>query len=274
MPQDAWKTISGTMMTTERIGAYGGFRFSREALESAAAAIRLNGLPMHVEHDLRRPLRTRNIDAFVESREDGIDMLQFTLEIHLDDAHWVDTFRAISFTITTPLPRPLEYLEPESPRVSLSADNAWFDDESILAAESAIRSNGVSSEDVLAERAFQFSFVPDPQIFMTVSVALLTGVAANALWSGVVHLFRSRRTPAGGNADRPTIVNLTLVDGDASMTAVVETESEVVAMRALENIDELVEALRERKGAQAKEEKVEPSAVVWNDTSGSWTPPT
>lgn len=275
MTSESWTTFSGIMMTTEPISAYGGTQFGRDTLESAADAIRANGLPMHVEHHLGRPLRTRNTDAFIETREDGIDVLRFTVEIHPDDANWAESLGGVSFTITAPIERPEGYIEPISPQLQISADSAWFDDEAILAAESALKAKGIASDQILAERALQFSFVPEPQIFVSIAIDLLTGIGSSVIWDAVVHLFRRRRTPDGGNLDSATKINVTLLDGDTSLTAVIETNSETVAVRALDSIDGLASSIQERSRANHASETGDqhPSAVVWDDPSRAWTPP-
>lgn len=281
MSEEGWKIVEGTMMTTEGIEAYGGFSLDREALESAAASIRSNGLPMHLEHDLSRPLRIRHLDAFVESRADGIDVLRFTAEIHPDDAHWAATLGGVSFTMTTPIDRPDEYVEPSARKISISADHAWFSDEAILATESKLQSGGIDHQLILGERAFQFSFVPDPQIFVSVAMDLLTGLGSNAIWEGILALFRSRRVPPGGDATKETTINVTLIDGDTSFTAVVETNSDAVALRALGGLDDLVRSVRgdivdvgAGEGAIEQQPAVPPPVVVWNDRSHQWVPPT
>ncbi|MDY0909518.1 hypothetical protein [Microbacterium sp. CFBP9034] len=278
MSEERWETVNGIMMTTERIGAYGGTGFDREMLESAAASIKANGLPMHVEHDLGRPIRVRNFDAFVENRADGIDLLRFSVEIHPDDAHWANDLGSVSFTMTTPIDRPSGYVEPDAPEIAISADHAWFDDDAILAAETAMRSAGVAPELISAERALQFSFLPDPQIFLSVAMDLLTGLGSSAIWEGVLILFRSRRTPPGGDAEKSTTINLTLLNDESSMTAVIETNSEAVALRALDSVDEMVRAIRGQKvnsDAEAHLDALpsEPSTVIWDDQARKWTPP-
>lgn len=280
MAEEAWKTISGTMMTTERIAAYGGIGFPREVLESAASTIMSNGLPMHIDHRLGRPVRTRNMVASIESRSDGVDLLRFTVEIHPDDAHWASELGAISTTINMPTDRPSSYVAPDAPEIEISADHAWFDDEAILAAESAILAAGVRPDLVAAERAFQFSVVPDPQIFVSVAMDLLTGLGSSAIWEAVLTLFRSRRTPPDGDAEKSTTINITFVDGGPSVTAVIETNSEAVAFRALDSLDGMVQAMgRESGGVDSQATQVEqgphqPSVVTWDDTSRTWTPPT
>lgn len=279
MSEENWRTISGVMMTTERVEAYGGMRFDREFLESAAASIKSRGLPMHLEHHRARPIRTRSFDAFVGTRPDGIHALLFTFEIHPDDAHWATALGRFSAMMTSPIGRSSDYLKPDAPQISISADHAWFEDESILETESAIQAAGVPRETISAERALQFSFVPDPQIFVGIAVDLLTGIGSSAIWEAVLSLFRSRRVPPGGDAGKPTIINITLIDGEASLTAVVETGSESVALRALDSIDGLVRSVRDsaaQSGSSAHTGSQVPqtSTVVWDDNSRAWTPPT
>ncbi|MGN8552105.1 UNVERIFIED_CONTAM: hypothetical protein OHV15_05935 [Microbacterium sp. SLM126] len=282
MSDEVWKPVSGIMMTTERIGAYGGFKLDRMDLEHAAASIKANGLPMHLEHDLSKPLRIRDIDALVETRADGIDVLRFTAEIHPDDAHWAEALGKVSFTMMRPLDRPdEEYVEPNAPIVSLSADHAWFSDEAILAAESSLRSAGIDRQLILSERAFQFGLVPDPQIFLSVAMDLITGVGSSAIWESIVGLFRSRLTPPDGDAAKETVINVTVTDGDTSFTARVETNSDAVALRALDGLTDVTRSLRGDPADSTPDvptvgqpPAAPPPILVWDDGSHRWAPPT
>ena len=278
MTEPLWKPVTGIMMTSERISAYGGISFPRSVLESAAVSIRSGAVPLHVDHDLTRPVRTRNADAFVHTRSDGIHELRTSFEIDTEDLHLVGLRSGLSVMLTTPVERPVEYLEPTDPTFRISADHAWFSDEALLEAEVGLIAQGIRADSIDVQRAYQFNAVPDPQIYVEVAVNLLTGVAGSAIWAGLARLFRGRRTPVDGNASLPTTINLTLVNGGRSVKATVQTNDEDVAIRALESLDLLGEQIRADSAENASDSsRPSPSPVgpanIWNDQSRQWTPP-
>src|SRR3546814_7695978 len=69
----------------------------------------------------------------------------------------------------------------------------------MLETETLIVAAGVPLASIRTERFYQFSFVPDPQIFLTIVLPLAgtiaTGAVGSALWDAVKSLFRTRRTP-------------------------------------------------------------------------------
>lgn len=278
MPEPSWSAVRGIMMTSERIGAYGGIAFAPELLESVAESIRSRAMPLHADHDVTKAIRTRNTDAFVKARPDGIHELHFTFEIHTDDLHWVESRSGVSVTLMAPLDRPEDFVEPTDPSVEVSADHAWFPDESLLNAERTLIAQGIEADAVATQRAYQFSFTPDPQIFITVTLGLLTSVAGSAIWASIAVLFRQRRTPVGGSATQPTTINYTVKNGDKSLTAKVQTSDKSVARRAFDELGETVQSILVERGSTSASSSTSPSTtssvVVWNDSLRQWVPPT
>src|SRR3546814_16840062 len=86
--------------------------------------------------------------------------------------------------------------------VELSADNAWFDDDAMLETETLILAAGVPLASIRTARFYQFSFVPDPHIFLTIVLPLAgtfaTGAVLTPLCAAVNSLFRPRSTPPHG----------------------------------------------------------------------------
>lgn len=267
-----WRTFEAILMTSEAIEAYGGVAFPEQTLRDVAEQFRNKPIPMHLDHNLTRPVRVRSTEVYVEVRDDGVALLKMKAEIHEDDLPHLLSRRGMSVSMGVPLPRDADQPRNEEAALSLSADHAWFSDELLLDAEAALLRNGVSRGDLNVERALQFSFVPDPQIFVTVVLPFLVSVGANVLWDAVKFIFSRRRTPPGGSPLTPTVVNVSVVDGERQVVASVSTTDEAVARRAIESLDHAAQTLLEtgQDSPQASTRK----AVIWHDESRRWVPPT
>ena len=272
MTEENWPLIEATLMTSQAIAAYGGVRFSREALEIAAASLNGGGVPMQADHDQAKPVRVRNLRAWVDDGVDGFYRLKLSYEVHPRDAHNVESRRGMSAAMRAPIDGRGDLGDVQT-AIDLSADHAWFDDEALLAAESLVVAAGLARTDIRVERVYQFSFVPDPQIFVTVVLpfagVITTGALGSALWDAVKLLFRKRRTPPNGDARKPTRVNLRLEDGGRSFSGIVETQDEAVASRAIDAFDRLA---REFMAAPAAADPSDRRLLVWDHTAATWVP--
>src|SRR3546814_15596190 len=90
-------------MTSQAIEAYGGVQFSRESLEMAAASVNTGSVPMQADHDALRPVRVRNLSAWVDDGTEGFFRLKLSYEFHPDDAHYVADRRGLSAAMRSPL---------------------------------------------------------------------------------------------------------------------------------------------------------------------------
>ncbi|MEV8183403.1 hypothetical protein [Specibacter sp. NPDC078692] len=259
-------------MTSEPIEAYGGISIPVEMLRDVAQQIEANGVPFHLDHNMSTPLRVRGFEAFVESRPDGFDELRFHAEIHEGDFHWLESRQGVSATIMAPLARDQNRVRNHGAAIRISADNAWFADDALIEAEEQLIARGVAREIIQVERAYQFSFVPDPQIFVDVVYPILLSIGASAIWDGAKKIFDQRRTPSSGDATAPTVVNVSIADGDRSLRAVVTTSDEAVAQRAIESLDQAVTAFFQSTPISPPEDNRK-SITVWDDESGNWAPP-
>lgn len=257
------------MMTSAPIEAYGGIRIPSETLQQLAVQLKATDAPFHVDHKLSQPLRVRNFSAFVKSRQDGIDELRFKVEIHDEDLHWIRSRPGVSATITAPLERDQNGDGNKSATVRLSADHAWFSDEALIEAEAQLIARGAAQEILQVERAYQFSFVPDPQIFVTVTSSVLLSIGASAIWDGIKMLFLRRRAPRDGDASAPTAINVSITHGERSMKAVVTTNNVEVAHRAIESLDQAVSAFLQNDPNPFPEEKRN-SISVWDEENDDW----
>lgn len=273
MTYSEWQTVRGTLMTSDPIEAYGGISVAVEMLRKLAEQINTDGVPFHVDHNLSKPIRMRGFEAFVESRHDGVDELKFRAEIHEADRHWLESRLGVSATLKVPLARDQNEASDEGASIRISADHAWFDDDALIEAEEQLITQGVGRELIRVERAYQFSFVPDPQIFVEVVYPFLLSVGSSAVWDGIKKVFRRRRTPSGGDAKALTVVNISIVDGDRSLNAVVTTSDEAVAQHAVQALDQAFTSFFQNSPVSPPESYRRP-VTVWDDKSHNWTPPT
>lgn len=274
MNDQEWQTLHGVLMTSERIDAYGGIRIPGEVLREMASEIEQGPFPFHIEHDLSRPIRARNFTASVETRSDGIDELKFSVEIHPEDAVKFESMQKMSATIMTPIDRDAHAHPNRHRRVRLGADHAWFDDEALVAAEERLVNVGVRLEDLSIERALQFSQIPDPQIFLTIVYPILSSIGASAIWDAIKLLLRRRKTPRGGDDGSSTILNVTVTEGERSLTASIATNDAGVAERAFESLDNAVNSFFQGEGDGSGLEALEPKAIlVWDEQNRRWQPP-
>lgn len=259
-------------MTSSPIEAYGGFSIPRAALRNFARVLNTGGVPFHVDHDVSKPLKMRSFEAFVMTREDGVDELRFSAELHEDDLPWLDSRPEVSATLMVPLPRDQSRADPDMAPIQFGADHAWFADEALVDAEDELMSRGVDRDQISVRRAYQFSLVPDPQIYLEITYAFFISLSAGVLWDGIKKVYGQRRTPSGGDATKSTSVNISLIDGDRRLTAVVTTSDEEVAHRAVESIDGAIEGFFQSRQVPPGELKRR-AVTSWDDATGSWAPP-
>lgn len=173
-------------------------------------------------------------------------------------------------TITAPIARDAELADEGGAVVTVSADHSWLSDDALIAAEEDLVFAGLASAGVRVQRAYQFGLIPDPQIFIDVTWTALQSVGANAIWDGVKRLFRRRRERPVVNGI-PTVINVTVRNGDRSVTSMVRTSDETVAVRAFDSLDHAVDAVLQLPVQPGSPERHEP--LTWNDPSRGWTPP-
>lgn len=271
MTSSEWRPVRGTLMTSDPIEAYGGVSIPPDALRKLAKQIQARDIPFHVDHKLSRPIRIRAFVAFAESRQDGIDELRFQAEIHEDDRHLLESHSGVSATLIAPLARDMGEERRSDAVIRISGDHAWFADEALIDAEEQLAKTGIARNLIQVQRAYQFSFVPDPQIFIDLSYTILLSIGANGIWDGVKRVFSQRRTPRGGDALAVTAINVSIVDGERSFKAVVTTNDETVARRALDSLDQVATGFFQDSPVIPAEEN--PQAVtIWDDESGVWDP--
>jgi hypothetical protein len=130
------RRIRGTLATTDRIPAYGGFRLSVEELETMLEELTAGAVETRLSHDSRRPLHVENVEAGIERRPDG----EYALWVQLDadEDRWAE-YEAernaqgrpggLSFTLTGTFENLPGRGEPTSVSVMVAADAAHFSDQ-------------------------------------------------------------------------------------------------------------------------------------------------
>jgi hypothetical protein len=159
--------------------------------------------------------------------------------------------------------------------VMISADHAWFDDDALIAVESALTADERCDESVSIKRAYQFGLVPDPQIYIDVAFTVLLSIGANVIWDGVKVLWRRRRAPDESSVDVPTTVNWTISGPDHSVTAVIKTSDEATAAKAIESLEHATALVIGPGGkpTPAEDGRNSKSVISWDADSHTWTPP-
>lgn len=261
---DEWRAFEAIAITTHPIPAYGGFRAGIELLQQMADQFNSEPVPMHAQHNLTDPIRTRDVSASVREREDGYHELVLRGEVLAVDWDRVQHMSGMSVTVLVPL----EGDDP-SAEIRLAADAGWFADDDIAAASAIVETSASTSP----ARAYQFALVADPQVFVDVSLvtleALGLNLAASALWDGLKHLLARRKVPSGADPEQRTVINVSVTDL-GGWAAAVETNDPQVAATALEK---LMDAALKAKALSARSGAV-PSPVRWDESTGEWRPTT
>lgn len=273
MAESEWRAVHGVLMTSEPVEAYGGIAFPATLLQSFAEKLDGGPVPLHLDHDLTKPVRIRNVELFVHDRSDGISELRFRAEMHADDTHFIDSRPGMSATVMVPLARDEHSQRRVNAPLQLSADHAWFEDEALIGAEKRLIDRGVPAESIRVQRAYQFAVAPDPQIYIDVAFAVLLSVGASALWDGLKLLLARRRTPPGGDSTTPTTVNIEITEDSRVLRAVVATDDFDVAKRAIDSLEVVArEFQRSGENRGGKSESAD-ATTTWDEPNRRWTPP-
>lgn len=264
--QAEWLPFHAVAITTHPIPAYGGFQAPVGLLERIADEFNAGSVPMHAHHDLTDPIRTRSIGAAVRARDDGYHELVLTGEVHADDWSRVGHLSGMSVTLNVPIGDDVGGSSASGDSVTIAADAGWFADSAII--EAAERIGG--DIETQPARAYQFGLVPDPQVYVELTMATLQALgpnlAASALWDGLKHLLRRRRVPDNADGSSRTVINFSLTDRAGWTAALdVDTEDPETARYA---IDKLADAATSAIAAQSSADSAAP--IRWDAEEGVW----
>ena len=229
----------------------GGVQLGDAVLEELAAALRAGQLPVFINHDIRRPMDAKILDAEVRPTADGFK--EVWVRIDVDAGQW-DAFDqqriaagapgGFSFSAAQPV-RVLDGLPSASTEViELAADASHWPDEVLLAAAEDLRQIGT----VDVGRRFAFAYDPAAVVVISIALNLVLTVVGNALYDALKRFLFT---------DRPTIFHFRVERGDELVEARLETSASDTLRQAVDAFDELVNPGR---------------LFVWDEESGEWKP--
>ncbi|WP_028707647.1 hypothetical protein [Propionicicella superfundia] len=262
---DEWSEIEAIVATTHRVEKYGGIRLSDSALADIADGLNSGGVPFQGHHDPLQPIRTRDLHAEIVTLSDGERAVRLTGFVHTDDWAEVGDVHGMSFATIEPLGR-ADGINPDAESIELSADAAWFDDDTIAAACSIMSAVATTN----GNRLYQFSVVDDARMVLELGmnfvIALGPDLAASAVWDGVKLMLmavlpkRRKLDPAA-----TTRIELRTPLPGGEVVAVIDTPDIETAKQAISAYSQAVEAA-------AKAAKAEREVVAWSQSpsSGGW----
>lgn len=192
----AKKLVRARLATTHPVAVYGGLRLSRSVIEDFAAAVKAGDLPMHLDHDIRRPLAVEIVDTGVEHLPDG----EFAAwaEYLISEEAWADwqselaaagASGGMSFTCSVPIGT---RVQPAGAQAQLAGDAAHYSDDELTAAAATLE--GALSTPAEAEQLLQFNAVSVAMVVIEFTTDLLASVGpsvlGSALWDACKLLWR------------------------------------------------------------------------------------
>lgn len=249
------------MATSHPVAKYGGVRMAPQALQQMADALNSGQIPMLVEHDPRRRLRTRNLSAAVVDLPDGERGVRFTALVHPDDVALMQGIRGMSFS-TSDLIGSVEGPNPERGTMELRADAAAFSDPVIARACEQMCAAG----HTYGYRLMQFAGPDEARIVLDIAYSIVVvlgpGLATSAVYDGLRYLFRNR---SKGSGDDPVHLELATSVRGGEVKAVIQTSDPDVARAALAAYSDAVRAL-------ASMPPDERPVLDWDAQGRAWLP--
>jgi len=201
------RRVSCILSTTQPVEAYGGFQVGVEMLEDFAAGVKSGAIPMHLHHDIRRPLHISNVESGVRERSDGeweawasYDVPEAEWDEYASELDEADAPGGMSFTVF------MSQIEIDGVRdvgvsAQIHADAAYFTSAQI---QESARELASQASVVRAGYAYQFAHIPEPLVVLQIvgSGLLLLGpdLAASWLYDALKGLIKRKRE---GSPDRP-----------------------------------------------------------------------
>jgi hypothetical protein len=220
--------------TTHAISAYGGIQLDLGVMRGIASALRSGTIPMHFNHDRRRPLTARSVDAGVERLEDGHYAVwaEFDVDASIWD-EWQNHLSAagvkggMSFSLTAPLDD-----EEGGEHIFIAADAAHFEDAVIRSAAAVLTPFG----NVQPQRYYQFAAEPAPVVvigFLLSSISALgPDLVAAALWDAIKVLWRGRKRDAA--RETKFVIEAREAPSERTLSLIIESSDERSLKTAIE----------------------------------------
>ncbi len=219
---------------------------------------------MNGNHDLTKPIRTRDLEAKLVTLDDGERAVRLTGMVVQADWEAVGLVGGMSFSTSESIGRAAG-LNPDADELTLLADAGWFDDQSIGDA------SGIISRlaPVKGARLYQFSAIDDARVILEMGLAFVAscgpGLATSAVWDGIKYLLAHRKKTDDGVLTSTRIELVTDLNS-GTITGIIDTSSPDVVAQALATYSEAVAAAAESV-AQGKQ------IIVWKDPDERWAPP-
>lgn len=248
--------MQATILTTHRVEKYGGIRFGREALESAAEEINSgsSGLSLIVDHDASRRMRERNQRASVVELEDGEYALQLTAEVVESEWREAEGMQGMSVAHHEPLGS-VDGPFPSNDHIELSAEaSVWTSDQIARACEYMSVVAPVDGFELM-----QFARHSNRRVIVRMPRGLVVqttaGLLVVAISNGLGVLVAS-----GDHHASTTRIELVMETAHGRLTAILDTsESEVVS-----------QAITEFAKSFGGSEEPHPGLLVWDADLGRW----
>ncbi len=238
MTEDDYVLLEFTLASSHPLDVYGGFVASDELLEGLAEAMNSGPFPMHFNHDLRRPIGTRNPRGWTERDEEGFLIVKGSVEILKSDADFYqdqlaqfDAPGGMSYSFTSLLGDADQ--DVDSPAVAyIAGDAAHFDEESILAAAAELKPLG----PVQGRHLYQF----DAEVLPVIILFLANG-AASVSWNLVSAYFYDALKKLQLKPGTQIQIVKEVGPNGQRVSGTVETSDSEVAKAAIEKFGSLLE---------------------------------
>ena len=249
------------MATSHPVTKYGGVRPASQALQQMADALNAGQIPMLVEHDPRRRLRTRKLSAAVVDLPDGERGVRLTFLVHPDDVGLMEGLPGMSFA-TSELIGSVEGPNPGWGTLELRADAAAFSDPVIARACEQMCTAGLTH----GYRLMQFAGPDEARIILDIAynivVTLGPGLATSAVYDGLRYLFRNR---SKSSRNDPVHLELATSLRGGDVKALIQTSDPDIARAALAAYSDAVQAL-------ASMPPDERPVLDWDAQKRTWLP--
>lgn len=234
--------VRARLATTHPIPAYGGVQLPRQVLDQVASAVASGAMPMHLGHDISRPIAVADVLTGIEQLDDGHFAVwaEFDVDAEVWAAHESEVAAAgapggMSISFTGPLAG--RSLASDSPLV-VAADGHHFDDVEIDSAAAILGRLGV---DAGGEVLYQFSFEPVAKVIIDVVWPVVMSLGPNLVASAIYDAARSFFRPG-----RSTVVfNICFKEtrrGARRVKVHIEASNETELSAALDRLPDVLRA--------------------------------
>ncbi|MFL6163850.1 MAG: hypothetical protein ACJ74U_16725 [Jatrophihabitantaceae bacterium] len=261
---EQWVPFESLVATSHRVEKYGGWALADSALIQIVDALNSGKLPMNGNHDLTKPIRTRDLEAKLVTLDDGERAVRLTGMVVQADWEAVGPVGGMSFSTRESIGRAIG-LNPDGDELTLLADAGWFDDQSIGDASVIIS----ALAPVAGARLYQFSAVDDARVILEMGFSFVAscgpGLATSAVWDGIKYLLAHRKMSDDGVITSTRIELVTDLNA-GTVTGIIDTSNPDAVSQALATYSEAVAAT---VGSIALGKQV----IVWKEPDQRWVPP-